>query len=71
MSRSYTSRREWARQQEYSDEADRKVLAARTEQKADAARLRLLRKYGNPQSRFPKFSGTVAGKGRHDRSGTG
>lgn len=58
-------------QEEYSTEVDRKILAVKAQQKADATKVRLLRKYGDPHSKFPKFSGTVAGKVRHNQSSTG
>lgn len=58
-------------QEEYATEVDRRVLAVKAQQKADAVKLRLLRKYGGLQSGFPKFSGTVAGKVRHNQSSTG
>ncbi len=43
----------------------------KAQQKANATKLRLLRKYGDLQSKFPRFSGTVAGKVRHNQSSTG
>lgn len=58
-------------QEDYRAEVNRRILAVKAQQKADATKLRLLRKYGDLQSKFPKFSGTVAGKVRHNQSSTG
>lgn len=51
-------------QAEYTDEIERRLLAAKEQQKADRVQARLAKKYAAP-SALPKFLGTVAGKVRH------